>query len=108
MMYGTPGGIVLIFGGDVRYLCLAISEPFVSEASVPGKILRVSAKRSEQEKPLLRQYWHFPRSSDEAVRAALLAFHRDDAVRRQDRKAGEAGKPRRCFCGEEISSAGAQ
>jgi len=22
MMYGTPGGIVLIFGGEVAYLCL--------------------------------------------------------------------------------------
>ena len=39
----------------------------------------------------MRHQWRFPRSSDEAVRAALLAFHRDDAVRRQDRKAGEAG-----------------
>src|SRR5438045_3202292 len=58
MMYGTPGGIVLIFGGDVRYLCLAISELFVSEASVPGKILRLSAKRSEQEKPQPRQDYY--------------------------------------------------
>src|SRR6266571_3221484 len=104
MMNGTPGGMPVILGGEVAYLCLAI----VSEASVPGKILRVSAKRSEQEKPLLRHSWHFPRSSDEAVRAALRAFHRDDAVRRKDRKAGEAGKLRHGFCGEEISSAGAQ
>jgi len=24
MMYGTAGGMVLMFGGEVRYLCLAM------------------------------------------------------------------------------------
>src|SRR5438094_10395916 len=38
MMYGIPGGIVLIFGGDVRYLCLAITVALIKDAASLGKI----------------------------------------------------------------------
>jgi hypothetical protein len=37
-MYGTPGGIVLIFGGDVMYSWLAIRPVSVIAACSRGKI----------------------------------------------------------------------
>jgi hypothetical protein len=74
MMYGTPGGMPVRLGGDVKYWCLAMGSPFPNElrpaflkSNVPQNVVLPHSTR-----PLL----------DQVVPSELPAFVQEDAFRK--------------------------
>jgi len=83
-MYGTPGGIVLMFGGEVAYLYLAIPARLPSEVWFQGKIRPASALATAREMSIFQV--KRSRSSrvelqDRHVPFAHPAFRRRDVFR---------------------------
>jgi hypothetical protein len=89
MMYGTPGGIVLIFNGEVAYLCLAIMLALIKEVASLGKIRPASATPK-----VFRTGFRSPGTRlslpDRLVLSELLASGREDVFHKMS--TGVAGK----------------
>src|SRR6516164_1612871 len=92
MMYGTPGGIVLIFGGDVRYLNLAMRSPVPNEIRV--EIPPVQDEKMTRENSPLRPPTIL--LSDPVARVVPPASVRSDVSRRRSKTGPSRRKWRGC------------
>src|ERR1700732_4779031 len=92
MMYGTPGGMPVKFGGEVAYLCLAIRFRFSNEVWLRERIQREWGWPAAWEMSMSQRLRPDPfsaRQQHRPVPFALPASRRRDVSRR---KKGELDK----------------
>src|SRR5712691_3277239 len=85
MMKGTPGGIPVMFGGEIAYLYLAITDGLPNEVWFQGKIPPASPKTK-----VYRNLFRSPQIEillpDQPVLSELPAFRRGDVFRTRNKR----------------------
>src|SRR6266480_1144158 len=83
MMYGTPGGIPAMLGGDVAYLAMAFFSP--NEVCCSGKIARALPKVKVYRNPS-RSSWIEHSLPDRPALSGRPAIRRGDVFRTKNKK----------------------
>jgi len=83
-MNGTPGGIVVMLGGVVAYLCLAIPLALIKDVSSQGKIRLASVRMKIFQNPF--HSLETKPSLDRPVLSGLPAFPRGDVFRTKNKR----------------------